>query len=151
MNLGSYIYDSPPLRAQPLFMLHRQHRASRSLFKSLRRFWHEWACWSQPDDIVVIQSSAVYETMRSHHWQQRVLLLQCQPTLPSGLADAGLALAATSVRLSTVSHAVGDVTGSSLPVVFTLTVHRAGGVPHTTLAAAGAVVGTCVHPGEEDS
>ena len=99
---------------------------------------------------MVIRSGAVYETMRSRHWQRRVLL-QCQPTLPSGLADAGLALAATSVGVSTVGHAVRDVAGSSLPVVLTLAVHRPGGVPHATLAAAGAVVGTCVHPGAEDS
>lgn len=73
-----------------------------------------------------------------------------QPTLPSALADAGLALALTSVRVSTLSHAVWDVTGLSLPVGFTLAVHRTSGVPHATLAATRAVVGTRVHPGWEE-
>lgn len=76
-----------------------------------------------------------------------VILLQCQPTLPFVLADAGLALAATSFRVATVGLAVGDVTSFPLPVGFTLTVHRTSGVPHTTLATTRAVVGTCIHPG----
>ena len=79
------------------------------------------------------------------------MLLQCQPTLPSGLADARLVLAATSVRGAAVSQAVGDVAGFPLPVGLTVTVHRTGGVPHATLAAAGAVVGTRIQPRKEET
>lgn len=78
------------------------------------------------------------------------VLPQCQLTLPSGLADAGLALAVTSFGGAAVSQAVGDVTGFPFPVGLALAVHRTGGVPHAALATAGAVVGTCVHPGREE-
>lgn len=78
------------------------------------------------------------------------MLPQCQPTLPSGLADARLALAATSVGAATVSQAVRDVTGFPLPAGLTIAVHRTSGVPRAALAAAGAVVGTCIHPGREE-
>lgn len=120
----------------------------RSLFKSLRRVWHVWACRGQPDDIVVIQTIAVYETMRS--LAAEAMLPQCRPTLPSGLADARLALAATSVRAATVGQAVRDVAGFPLPAGLTVAVHRTRAVPHATLAAAGAVVGTCIHPEREE-
>lgn len=123
----------------------------RSLFKSPRWVWHVWARLSQHDDIVVIQMGAVYETMRSRHRQpERAMLLQCQPTLPSGLADARLPLAATSVGVAAASQAEGYVAGFPLPVGFAVTVHRTSGVPHATLAAVGAVVGTCIHPGKEE-
>lgn len=78
------------------------------------------------------------------------VLPQCQLTLPSGLADAGLALAVTSFGGAAVSQAVGDVTGFPFPVGLALAVHRTGGIPHAALATAGAVVGTCVHPGREE-
>lgn len=66
----------------------------------------------------------------------RAMLPQCQPTLPSGLADARLVLAVASVRVAAVGRADGDVAGFPLPGVLALAEHRAGGVPHTTLAAA---------------
>lgn len=64
------------------------------------------------------------------------MLPQCQPTLPFGLADARLVLAAASVRVAAVGRADGDVTGFSLPPFLALAVHRTSGVPHTTVAAA---------------
>lgn len=69
--------------------------------------------------------------------------------MPFCIADAGLVLASTSLRVATVGQAVGDVTGFSLPVVFTITIYGTSGVFHTTLTSARAVVGTRIHPGRE--
>lgn len=66
--------------------------------------------------------------------------------MPSSFADAGLGLAAASLRVATVAQAVRDVTGFAFPVFRTVAVRGAGGVPRTALAPTGAVVGTCVHP-----
>lgn len=70
-----------------------------------------------------------------------------QPTLPSGLADAALALAAPPVGPPAVGLAVGDVAGRPLPVGLALAVDGAGGVADAALAPTRAVVGTGVHPG----
>lgn len=80
----------------------------------------------------------------------KVTLLQCQPTLPSSITDTGLVLAAASFRGTTVGQAVGDVTGFPLPVGFTLAEYRTSGIPHTTLASAGAVVRTRVHTSHKE-
>lgn len=66
--------------------------------------------------------------------------------MPPVLADAGLALAAASLRVAAVGRAVRDVAGFALPLVVAGAAHRAGGVAHAALATARAVVGTCVHP-----
>lgn len=52
----------PPLGPEALFTLYTD--PVRSLFKSRRRVRHVWACWSKPDDTVVIQTITVYKTMR---------------------------------------------------------------------------------------
>lgn len=52
----------PPLWPEALFTLYTD--PVRSLFKSRRRVRHVWACWSKPDDTVVIQTITVYKTMR---------------------------------------------------------------------------------------
>lgn len=70
--------------------------------------------------------------------------------MPSGLADAALALAVASLGGAAVGQAVGDVARFALPVGLALAVHGGGGIPHTALAAAGAVVGTCVHPSTKE-
>lgn len=70
-----------------------------------------------------------------------------QPTLPSGLADAALALAEPPVGPPAVGLAVGDVAGRPLPVGLALAVDGAGGVADAALAPTRAVVGTGVHPG----
>lgn len=89
--------------------------------------------------------------MRSHRLATEAMSRRCQqPTLPSGVASATLALAATSFRVATVSHAVGNIAGFPLPVGFTLTEYRTGGVSHTTFTMTGAVVGTCIHPRREE-
>lgn len=71
--------------------------------------------------------------------------------MPSRLADTGLVLAATPVRVPTVRQAVRHVARRALPVGFTLAVHGIGGVPHATLATPRAVVGARIHPGREEA
>lgn len=67
--------------------------------------------------------------------------------MPAALAQARLVLTAASVGEAAVGQAVGHVAGRPLPASLALAGHRGRGVPHLTLAATRAVVGTHVQPG----